>query len=237
MMCQDFQTEILDGQKKEAATDASKALAEHLAQCADCRDLQRLMEGLNALPHPDPPEGLSQRFHQRLALELAATSKSHPFLGSWWMPLSAAALLLLSAGMSLGFLLRGGRDDSGMARLRRGSAADRMEAIALVNQQNSGPVEMVPALLDRIGHDPSLEVRLSAVEALYIFCSDPEISPRIELALSAQDRPEVQLALIDLVAALRQRRAAEALRRLIREGGLPAEVRQRAKQRLAQMSL
>ena len=89
----------------------------------------------------------------------------------------------------------------------------------------------------KVSHDPSLDVRLSAVEALYLFGADPGLSHRIEVALPGQTRPEVQLALIDLLGALRQKRAAEALRRLMDQDQLPPEARQRAEQRLSQMNL
>ena len=112
-----------------------------------------------------------------------------------------------------------------------------MEAIALVNAQTPGQGDMVSALMDRICHDPSLEVRLSAVEALYLFGAEPGLSHRIEATLPDQTRPEVQLALIDLLGALRQKRAAEALRRLAKDGQFPSEARQRAEKRLSQMNL
>ena len=239
MRCQDFQSQLIEGQKDSIDLCHSAALAEHLSNCPECRDIEQLLKGLDAMPQLDLPQGMSQRFQQRLAQELSNQRKPHPLLGSWWLPLSAAAILLISCGISLGYILRGGTPsgDPTMAKLQQGTPSDRMEAIARVSNRTTGPGDMVMALLDRVGHDPSLEVRLSAVEALYLFGSDPDLSHRIEVVLPGQDRPEVQLALIDLMAALRQRRAVEALRRLIHENRLPLEARQRAEQRLSQMML
>jgi hypothetical protein len=150
-----------------------------------------------------------------------------------------AAVLLLSLGVALGYSLRSssGRSDPAMAGLRNGTTADRMEAIALVNTRTPGQGDVASALLDRISHDPSLQVRLSAVDAIYLFGADPGLSRQIEAAIPGQSRPEVQLALIDLLGALRQKRATDALRRLMNEEQLPNEARRRAAERLAQMNL
>jgi hypothetical protein len=182
---------------------------------------------------------MTRRFQERLALELALQIRRGSFTKSWWLPLSVAAVLLLSLGVALGYSLRSGsgRSDPAMAGLRNGTMADRMEAIALVNTRTPGQGEVASALLDRISHDSSLQVRLSAVEALYLFGADPELSRQIEAAIPGQSRPEVQLALIDLLGALRQKRATDALRRLMSEEQLPNEARRRAGERLAQMNL
>ena len=235
MSCQAFQEHLLSGEP------LPEALASHGTHCAECQDVQRLWGTLQALPQPEPSADLALRFHQRLATVLAQgkVRSLRPDRGSWWLPAATAAALLLSVGVGLGYVLRGSdpRLDSAQARLQWGSAGERLEAIAQVNNRSVGQGDILSALLDRVQRDPSLQVRLSAVEALYLFGADPELSHRIEAALPTQVRPEVQLALIDLLAALRQQRAAEALRRLVREERLSPAVRQRAEQRLGQLSL
>ncbi len=90
-------------------------------------------------------------------------------------------------------------------------------------------------VLDRIARDSSTAVRLAAVEALYLAAPEGDRDGRVEAALRSQDRPEVQVALVDLLVALRQRRAAEALRRLLAEGRLAPSVRLQAERRLADL--
>jgi HEAT repeat protein len=153
--------------------------------------------------------------------------------------MAAAAGLILALGIALG---RQWRQESpaspaGFTALRYGSTTDRLEAIALVSGRSTSGPELQDALLDRVQHDSSPEVRLSAVEALYLFGSDPSLSRKLEAALPLQTRPEVQLALVDLLAAIRQERAADALRRLIQSGQLSGSVQRRAQQRLSQMNL
>jgi hypothetical protein len=241
MRCQDFQIHLLDHSQDSPHPHPvlAAAMTEHLSGCPECKEFKRLWQGLDELAQPEAPAGMSSRFRERLALELAIRKSQKPFISSWWLPLSVAAALLLSVGVILGFSLRSGNDriDPALASLRNGSVADRMEAIALVNTRTPGQGDIVSALIERVSHDPSLDVRLSAVEALYLFGTDPGLSHRIEVILPGQTRPEVQLALIDLLGALRQKRAAEALRRLMNEDQLPREARQRAEQRFSQMNL
>lgn len=235
MKCEDFQAHLLDG----PTVRPEPGLAEHLLHCPDCRELQALWLKLNELEQPEVPQGMSSRFRERLAIEVAKQATRPSFTNSWWLPLSVAATVLVALGVGLGFSLRSDRDQSDLssAGLRNGSTADRMEAIALVNSRTPGQGDIVTALMERISNDPSVEVRLSAVEALYLFNAEATLTKRIEEVLPRQSRSEVQLALIDLLGALRQKRAAEALHRLIQEDQLPTEARRRAEQRLSQMNL
>jgi len=231
MSCQAFQEHLLSGEPLPGD------LALHGAQCAQCQEVQRLWESLRELPQPEPSAQFTLRFHQRLATELARSPQ--PVRGGWWLPLGTAALLLLSLGVGLGYLLRGNDPhlDPVQARLQRGSTGERLEAIAQVSTRSVGQGDILSALLDRVQRDPETQVRLSAVEALYLFGAEPELSRRVEALLPGQERPEVQLALIDLLSALRQQRATEALRRLVREERLSPAVRHRAEQRLGQLNL
>ncbi len=239
MKCQDFQTHLLDAPETSTDPMLRASMGEHLSGCPECQEFQVLWDRLGALGTTEAPARMAERFRDRLAVELLIQKPSKTFAGSWWFPLSVAAALLLSVGMVIGYSLGSGdsKVDPSMASLRKGTEADRMEAIALVSARTPGQGDMVSALMDRIGHDPSLAVRLSAVEALYLFAAEPGLSHRIEAILPGQNRPEVQLALIDLLGAIRQKRAAEALRRLAKEGQLPSEARQRAETRLSQMNL
>lgn len=239
MRCQDFQILLLGDPGTHLDPALTDSIAGHLASCSECHEFQRLWQGLDVLAQPETPIGMSLRFRERLLLELHSRNHSKSFASSWWLPLSVAATLLLTVGMVLGYSLRSsnGWGDPSLNGFRNGTAADRMEAIALVNTRTPGQGDVTSALLDRIGHDPSLEVRLSAVEALYLFGADTGLSRRIEAVLPIQRHPEVQLALIDLLGALRQKRAADALRRLMHEDQLPPEARLRAEQRLSQMNL
>jgi HEAT repeat protein len=201
--------------------------------------LQELVLSLDEIPVPPPDPALGARFRARLHQEVARPKPVVHRLAGWGLPLAAAALLMLGGAFATGYALRGSAEPSSpreaaLARLRRGTPADRMQTIT---STRGGDPDLAGALLDRVMRDPSLDVRLSAVEALYLFGSDPSLGGRIAEALPRQDRPQVQLALVDLLVALRERRAAEALRRLLRDDRLGPEVRRRAEAQLAEQRL
>jgi len=229
MRCEDLEPHFLDDLKAQNETPLPEGFAEHLAECSQCRALLELWQGLDRLPLEPPDPNLGQRFRQRLT-----QGQPPPKQQSWFFPLAAAALLLAGVAFGAGYSLR--LPEAGQARdcadLGRGSTSERLQSIAMVSPSRNPECNLAEALLERVAQDPSTEVRLSAVEALYLFGSEPELALRLETTLQRQERPAVQLALVDLLAALRERRAAEALRRLVREGHLRPEVRRRAELRL-----
>jgi len=212
--------ELLDTLKADSGNPEVEA---HVATCGDCRELADLWAGLAALPDPPVPEGLARRFAARLPRRRMPA----------WMGWAAAALLLAGLGFAAG---RGwaGPDGPESLDFAQGSDPQRLQRVTLAAY---GPEdnELAGALLDRIARDSSTAVRLAAVEALYLAAPEGDRDGRVEAALRSQDRPEVQVALVDLLVALRQRRAAEALRSLLAEGRLAPSVRRQAERRLADL--
>jgi len=78
-------------------------------------------------------------------------------------------------------------------------------------------------------------VRLAAVDALYLFRNHPLVKDSLIRALSGQESPLVQVALIDLLVEIRERRAAEALKDLIQNARLDPDVRKHAELGLKQI--
>lgn len=216
MRCED----LLDTLKADPENPEVEA---HGAVCDECRELARLWAGLAALPDPPVPEGLAERIVARLPCRWAPA----------WMGWAAAALLLAGLGFAAGRAWAG-PDGSTALDFAQGSDPQRFQRVTLAAY---GPqdADLAEALLDRIARDSSTAVRLAAVEALYLAAPEGDRDGRVEAALRNQDRPEVQAALVDLLVALRQRRAGEALRRLLAEGHLAPSVRRQAERRLADL--
>jgi len=172
------------------------------------------------------------------------------FLAGWrdWFtfrrPSFAAAfsVFLLMLGIGAGWFLGGGRVAPGrlealqrevqemrqataVTLLRQPSASDRLQGIsytAAVNRPDAGTLQ---ALIDTLDNDPSPNVRLAAVEALYLFRSQPGVKESLVRSLSGQESPLVQVALIDLLVEIRDQRAAAALKALVERNELNPEVK------------
>ncbi len=115
--------------------------------------------------------------------------------------------------------------------------AAQFALLVAVNALVGGMVGQQQTVLPLLAEDEFglAAVRLAAVEALYLAAPEGDRDGRVEAALRGQDRPEVQAALVDLLVALRQRRAAEALRSLLAEGRLAPSARRQAERRLADL--
>jgi hypothetical protein len=120
------------------------------------------------------------------------------------------------------------RQQVSLALLSQPSASARLQGLSMTSElQDPGPA-LINTLLATLDEDPSVNVRLSAVDALYLFADREDVRAAIPGLLARQTSPLVQIALIDLTVSLREKRAAAALKRILADSRIMPEVRQRA---------
>lgn len=112
--------------------------------------------------------------------------------------------------------------------IKDASAGERLKGAALAGQVEHPDELLLNALLDTVENDSSVNVRLKAVESLFLFAHQPGIRERLTESLARQTSPVVQIALIDLLVASREKLAAEALAQLIQNRQVRPEVREHA---------
>lgn len=179
------------------------------------------------------------------------------WLEGWWPRRPAfqfsVALLLLAVGLTAGFFLNSrGQAPQELAQLRQEvQNMNQMLTVSLLDQQS--PSERIrgvnlsygmekpdPQILSRLlrtlNSDPNVNVRLAAVDALYLFRDNKMVREGFVASLSQQSSPLVQVALIDLMVDIRERQAIDALKVLIQDEELTPEVKQRAEQSIEQLS-
>jgi hypothetical protein len=157
----------------------------------------------------------------------------------------AAAALVVTIGFAAGFSIGSSRRDGGrvevlnqevdrlkqqvsLSLLAQPSASARLQGLSMTaNMQDPEPA-LLHSLLDVLDNDPNVNVRLSAVDALYLFSDREEVRTALAASLNKQTSPLVQIALIDLMVSIKEKRAAAALRQLMADGHTMPEVRQRA---------
>ena len=131
--------------------------------------------------------------------------------------------------------LQGMRRTAALSMIDRPSASDRLEGVGWSTRLESPDRKTLQALVDTLDRDPNVNVRLAAVDALYLFRNDPGVKDSLVRSLGKQESPLVQIALIDLLVEIRERRAAEALKKLIGEARLAPQVKQHAELGLKQI--
>ena len=167
----------------------------------------------------------------------------------------ALSLALIAAGLGSGYLLsvrprsaartevaglKGEVDDMrrivAVSLLKQASPSERLMGVSWSARIDRPGDEIIQTLLETLNNDPNVNVRLAAVDALYLFYDHPEVKEGLLGSLAGQTSPLVQMSLINLLVEIRERRAAEALERLIQDEKLNPKVKKRAELGLVQLS-
>ena len=226
--------------------------------------LSAVWTALGVLPREEPSGRLREGFYTMLREAKAAEARRErkkalrprglfEALGTGRLPAFGYSLvaILLVVGAAGGYALRSARvsaqtsalrrevqdmrRDVALAKIDRPQASERLEALSLSARLDNPDRATLRALLNTLDGDPNVNVRLAAVDALYLFRNDPAVRDGLVAALGRQFSPLVQVALIDLLVEVRERRAVDALRRLIGTGRLAAQVRDHAELGLKQI--
>jgi len=115
-----------------------------------------------------------------------------------------------------------------LSLLQQPTASGRLQGVDWTYRLSGGNVEIAAALLNTLDEDASLHVRLAAANALRQYLETPEVRQGLVATLPRQSSPLVQIAVIDLLVASRDRESAGALQKLVDDELLNQDVRQRA---------
>ena len=119
--------------------------------------------------------------------------------------------------------------------LRQESPSERLQGVSWAQNMANPDNELLSALQHRLDYDPNINVRLAAVDALYLFINQPLVRQGLMQSLSRQTSPLVQIALIDLIVEMREKQATAALKQLLGDEKINADVKQRAEWGIQQL--
>jgi hypothetical protein len=164
----------------------------------------------------------------------------------------SAALLVVGTvvGAGAGHWL-GGRDRADLAGLRgevhhmrqlvtlslleQQSASERLRGVDYSSRVDQSDTQVLAALVQAVNHDPSVNVRLAAVDALRKFAASQSVKRSLDQSLVKQDSPMVQLALIDFLVDARDVSAVPSLAALERSSTVDKNVKEKALWGLSQL--
>jgi hypothetical protein len=124
--------------------------------------------------------------------------------------------------------VRGMRQMVTLSLLQQQSAGERLRGVDYAYGVEQSDTQVLSALLHAVNHDPNVNVRLAAVDALRKFAGSPEVRNTLDQTLAGQDSPLVQIALIDLIVDVRDKGAAPSLLALERSPAANKDVKARA---------
>lgn len=226
-------------------------------------EVKTVWKGLGDLPECEPSPTLRSGFYAMLAREKYRQDEKSSFserFGSWiaaFWPRRPAyqfamALVFLAVGLLAGSRLRPGVASNGeiavlqreVAGLRQAvsvslmnqeSSTERLRGIQYSSRVESPSAPLITTLLNKLNHDPNVNIRLAAVEALYVFSDRPAVRDELIASLPKQTSPLVQISLIDLLVDVREARSLKALRGLLQDENTDQNVKQYTETRMREL--
>jgi len=237
---------------------------EACADCRrEAAELEEVWSGLGALPEVEAPtEVLRERVGAvisayRAGLEAAdeeASPAFHPALrwaaASRWAAALAATVAAAAIGLAVGWVAASGRDGGEVAALRTevrslhqmvalsllegASASERLRGVSFGASLPEPGTPVTAALVQTVGHDPNVNVRLAAVDALRPVAPNAHVRRALIDALGAERSPLVQVAIADLLLDTDGEEARSAVSSLLDDPTLHPAVRGHLSERLGQ---
>jgi putative zinc finger protein len=256
MQCEEVREQFADYVIHRLPESKRAQIVEHLGSCEACRaeltELQSLWTRLDDIPPAEP--GRNQRDRFDLMLESYKQPQRPHVSRTWRMPALqfglAAALLVLGIGIGyrmhpssppspelaeLRSELSDTRQMVALSLMQQQSATDRLKGVNWSYRLQEPSADVMHALLDTLMHDPNVNVRLATVDALRQFGNQPVVRRGLIEAMTRQESPMVQIALIDLAVDLHDKESVGTLRDLTQDQNLDPAVRDRAQKGLTEL--
>lgn len=123
----------------------------------------------------------------------------------------------------------------GISLLQQRSTSERLQTVLASLDQKNPDQKILSNLIGALALDPSVNVRLSALDALYPHANQQLVRDGVLAAFPREQNPLVKVAMIDFLVAARDHNAAPELEKLARDESIDVAVRNAAKRGLAQL--
>ena len=265
MKCEQIAELLPDYLQGSLPPEQRQTVENHIAQCIECRDDVAIWEKLSLLPAEIPDPAMRERFDTMVQAyrsgrgdRAAAPEKRAPFWGAFrWLrsPVGAVAwsMVLVAIGAFIG--IRVSAPDShaqeiaamhteltnmrqlvALSMLQQQSASGRLEGVTWTRREDHLDPQVLTALLHTLRYDPSVDVRLAALDALSRHAAQPQVRSSVVDSLREQQSPLVQVALIDQLVQWRDPQAAPRLEKLQQDPNLNPTVRQHAEWAISKLN-
>jgi len=223
---------LTESERKEVkellSTDENvRVLYEQLKQVTTAMD-----RSAQIAPSARLERGFQQMLHEEEAQQNAPKQKQVFF--SPVVLRAAAAVLLVAMGIAIGnYVKEHNTQKRQLAEIAKENARLKDDMLAMMGDQNSASQrmkgvnvaltyeraddELVDALVKTLNEDKNSNVRLAALEALSKFHQEPQVRKALIAALSKQDDPVVQIALIQLMVKMKEKGVLKDLNRIIED--------------------
>ncbi|WP_266204918.1 HEAT repeat domain-containing protein [Pontibacter kalidii] len=222
--------------------------------------LQATFTSMSVLPDPQPGAGLQAKFNRMLAakIEQAELAKPQYTWADLWQSMQtllspvrlAYTLVVFAFGFFAAWLAfspsqqqQPNTDTQMLAMelsqvrqmlfatlIEQPAAVDRLRAVNISSEIVDADEKVIGALFNSLNHDPNVNVRLAAVEALKKHTANPQVREQLILSINKQESPMVQIALADLMQDLQERNAVPQLKQLLQDENTNEQVKDKIKE-------
>ncbi len=119
--------------------------------------------------------------------------------------------------------------------LQQQSTGERVKAVLATLDLKQADQKVVSELLGSLAFDPSVNVRLSALQALYPHADQAAVRAAVAASLPRDPSPLVQVTMIDFLASTHDPAAVATIENVSRSPNYDAAVREAARHALAQL--
>ena len=257
--CAERMSELADGKLDSETAALVRAHLDGCESCRrEFDELSGMIAALDAVPAPSPSPGLRARVmgaieSEKLTLKLEsewadrirAAASDRPAARSSWIQILVSALGV-AALVVLGFVLgernatqrqladlRVRVDTMGQlveqSVLQKRTTGDRLETVLTAARTAQPDERIIDGLINSLAFDPSVNVRLNALSALYSHADQDVVKAGVLACLPRESNPLVQISMIDFLVAAKAREASPELRRLSLDASANGDVRDSAR--------
>lgn len=196
----------------------------------------------------------SLAFSNQLAAKLNPPKVS-PFnrFSTWGLRL-AASVTLLVLGFAGGVAYNNWRSDQASTHLANSapalemkkvlafeqlpktSASERIQAVNQSYELSEADQAITQLLVNTLNFDANVNVRLAACQALARFENEPDVRDALIQSLQIQTDPNIQITLIEVLVAIKEKRAVDEMKRLVQNQQLLDVVRLKAKEGIVRLN-
>lgn len=115
-------------------------------------------------------------------------------------------------------------------QLPKTSASERIQAVNQSYELSQADQAITQLLINTLNFDANVNVRLAACQALARFENEPDVRDALIQSLRVQTDPNIQITLIEILVAIKEKRAVSEMKRLAQNQQLLDVVRLKAKE-------
>jgi hypothetical protein len=257
--CQERMADLADARLDEKTAATVRGHMDGCLDCRrEFETLRRTLEVLDTLRSPAPSHRLraqvmghieTEKLTQRDKTDWASSIRAAAAAGrsprhAWGLAIfqSLGACALVALGFFLGEHkaderqladLRARVDTMGQlveqSVLQKRTTADRLENVRAAGASHKPDERVINGLINSLAFDPSVNVRLNALTALYGNAGQEVVRAGVLACLLREQNPLVQVSMIDFLVAVRAREASPELIRIVGDEKANADVRESAR--------